>query len=159
MGFSKDCLDALAVTGKTTAGVQRALADQSIFQAAVLGTSIPWTMLAALAIRESNVENGSEKDGAGVGVGVFQISVPANATYAQAANLTWAANDAANMLNNNMTYLASQFNFTPAQLLQATAASYNLGPGGISGNPNTIDNGTPGSNFGSNVVAMMSCFQ
>jgi hypothetical protein len=50
------------------------------------------------------------------------------------------------------------FSFTPPQLLQATAASYNFGVGNISGNPNTIDVGTTGGNYGSTVVGMMACF-
>jgi hypothetical protein len=60
-----------------------------------------------------------------------------------------------------MNKLGQEFpNFTATQLLQATAASYNLGVGGISGNPNTIDQGTqPSGNYGSNVLAMVNCFQ
>jgi hypothetical protein len=62
------------------------------------------------------------------------------------------------MLATNMNYLSNAFSFTPSQLLQATAASYNLGRGGISGNPNTIDVGSTGGNYGSTVVGMMACF-
>jgi hypothetical protein len=63
------------------------------------------------------------------------------------------------MLHSNMTALSRAFpNFTPPQLLQATAASYNLGIRGISGHPNTIDVGSAHNNYGSNVVQLMSCF-
>ena len=59
-----------------------------------------------------------------------------------------------------MAYLANAYpNFTPDQLLQATAASYNLGTGGISGNPATIDEGSAGDNYGSNVVDLMETFK
>jgi hypothetical protein len=108
-------------------------------------------------------QNITEVDGAGVGVGVFQISVPGSGlTAAQAGNLATAANYAANLLNSDMAYLAAQFpNFTSQQLLQATAASYNFGTQNISGNPNTIDVGTSpkgNGNYGSNVLGLMNCF-
>ncbi len=47
----------------------------------------------------------------------------------------------------------------PAQLLQTSASSWKLGAGGISGNPDTIDVGSAGNNYGSNVVLLMDCFQ
>ena len=59
-----------------------------------------------------------------------------------------------------MATLSTAFpNFTPTQLTQATAASYNFGVSNISGNPATIDVGTTGGNYGSNVVNLMSCFE
>jgi hypothetical protein len=59
-----------------------------------------------------------------------------------------------------MNYLSAKFpNFTPTQLLQATAAGYNFDPTtNISGNPNTIDKGTTWGNYGISVVFMMDCF-
>jgi hypothetical protein len=72
------------------------------------------------------------------------------------------ANFAAHLLDSNMDYLASKFpNFSPAQLLQATAASYNMNPykpGNFTGNPNTIDVGTTGNNYGMNILLLMDCF-
>ena len=63
------------------------------------------------------------------------------------------------MLATNMATLAAKYpNLRPAQLLQATAASYNFGTGNISGNPGTIDVGTAGNNYGSNVLNLMDCF-
>jgi hypothetical protein len=62
------------------------------------------------------------------------------------------------MLESDMNYLSNAFSFTPDQLLQATAASYKFGTGNISGNPNTIDDGTTGGDYGSTVVGLMSCF-
>jgi hypothetical protein len=93
---------------------------------------------------------------------VFQVDLGKNpdVTSAQAYNITFAANFAANMLATNGATLARRHpNLNPAQLLQATAASYNFGTGNISGDPNSIDVGTSGGNFGSNVVGLMSCFQ
>jgi len=155
-----------AMPGSTTAqmlaALTRADSAQNTLQAATSGTSISWTMLAAIGIRESTFQNKTEVDGAGLGVGVFQISVPGSGlTAAQAGNLTTAANYAAHLLSSNMAYLGSQFNYAPAQLLQATAASFNMNPykpGNFTGNPNTIDSGTTGGNYGSNVVQLMNCF-
>ena len=93
--------------------------------------------------------------GGGYGMGVFQLSVypGSGVTAAQAGNLTFASNYAANMLSSNMSLLSKRFpSLSSAQLLQATAASFNLGPGGISGNPNTIDKSSTLGNYGSNVV-------
>jgi hypothetical protein len=94
-------------------------------------------------------------------MGYFQLTNQPGVTAAQAYDLTFAANYAANMLSDNMSILSNEFPaFTPDQLLQATAAAYNMsGPDQISGNPNTIDVGTTGGNYGSNVEGLMSCFQ
>ncbi len=82
-----------------------------------------------------------------------------NVSVQQAFDPTWAANYAANMLSNNSDTLAANFpNFTPTQLTQATAASYNFGTSNISGNPNTIDVRTTGNNYGSDVLLLMDCF-
>lgn len=87
------------------------------------------------------------------------VSPTSGVTAAQAGDLQWAANYAANLLNTNMKTLADDFpNFTPGQLLQATAASYNFGVSNISGNPATIDVGSTGGNYGSNIVNLMTCF-
>jgi hypothetical protein len=66
---------------------------------------------------------------------------------------------AARLINNANALAAAHPNLTTTQLLQATAASYNFGTGNISGNPNTIDVGTTGNNYGSNVMDLMTCFQ
>jgi RHS repeat-associated protein len=151
------------------AALGRAQDDYKTFQTATQGTQISATMLAAIAIRESGVQDVNEQDGAGVGVGVFQITVTNNnqnpakgPTVAEADNLEWAADYAAQLLNSNMAYLGKKFpNYTPTQLLQATAASYNMNPykpGNFTGNPGTIDIGTTGNNYGSNILQLMSCF-
>ena len=98
----------------------------------------------------------------GQGRGVFQIDLGANpqVSEAQAFNPTYSANFAANMLSTNQTKLAQDHaNLDPTHLAQATAASYNFGTSNISGNPNTIDVGTTGGNYGSNVMAIAgNCF-
>jgi RHS repeat-associated protein len=120
-------------------------------------------LLAGVGIRESGLPaNPDVVQPDGQGRGLFQIDFGAHAgvTLAQAFDPSFSANYAANMLSTNMATLASQHpNLNAAQLTQATAASYNFGTGNISGNPNTIDVGTTGGNYGSNVVAIsVNCF-
>jgi len=124
-------------------------------------------LLGAVGVRESGMQNIAQYGG-GQGAGVFQIDLGANpgVQSAQAYNVNFAANFSARMLSSNMTFLgAAHTNFNGNQLAQATAATYNMGLGthpkgkNISGNPNTIDKGTTGGNYGSNVVALMNnCF-
>jgi hypothetical protein len=116
-------------------------------------------LLAAVGVRETGFQNIDQKNG--YGRGVFQIDIGANPSVsaAQARNLVFASNWAATALSANFAALKSAFlNFDPTHLLQATAASYNFGLTNISGNPNTIDVGTTGGNYGGNVVQLMSCF-
>lgn len=93
---------------------------------------------------------------------MFQIDLSENpnVTFIQAFDLSWAANYAAGMLASNEAAISGRFsNFTPTQILQATAASYNFGTKNISGNPSTIDKGTTNNNFGGNVLGLMQCFK
>lgn len=125
--------------------------------------------MAAIGVRESGFQNRNENDGTGVGVGVFQITVSSQSgvTAAQASNLSWAANYAANLMASNTSTLTKRnLGFNGAQLLQASVAAYNFGAGvkNITGNPSTIDVGTTGThgskvgNYGSNVVQLTNCF-
>jgi RHS repeat-associated protein len=158
--LSPDCKHALAVAGQNASAITRALADESILQAAVQGTDIPWTMLAAIGVRETGFQNIAETGG-GSGRGVFQIDIGKNpsVTQAQAYDVTFAADWAANLLNSDMETLAAKYpNLAPMQLLKATAASYNFGTGNISGNPATIDRGSTHNNYGGNVLGLMKCF-
>jgi RHS repeat-associated protein len=160
-GASNGCSSALAAANRSAAGVARANAAWSVLQTAAGANAIPTALLAAIAVRESNFMNVQETlqgGGMGPGMGVFQLTNQPGVSAAQAFNLPFAANYAAGMLSSNMNNLSSAFSFTPAQLVQATAASYNFGTGNISGNPNTIDVGTTGGNYGSTVVGMMACF-
>ena len=152
------CLNALAVAHKDMGSVSRANKAWSLLVGAASRHGISPSLLAAIGVRESGFENIAEIGG-GPGMGVFQLTVGAGVTNAEASDLPWAANYAAAMLASNQAALARAFpNFNSQQLLQATAASYNGGLGIISGNPNTIDRGTTGNNYGSNVVGLMSCF-
>ena len=141
------------------AALDRANAAMGTLIAATAGTDIDWTMVAAIGIRETGFRNIAERNG-GLGRGIFQIDIGQNkVTESQAFDPTFAANWAANRLDTNMATLAAKFpNLDPTQLLQATAASWNLGVGGISGNPSTIDVGSPGNNYGSNILGLIDCF-
>ncbi len=159
-----NCIRGLQATNKNMAAVNRAIAAWNTLQTAADANNVDPALLAAIGVRETGFQNVSENDNTGVGVGVFQITVSSRSgvTAAQAGNLTWAANYAAALLDSNMDNLGSRFpNFNPAQLLQASVAAYNMNPdkpGNFTGNPNTIDKGTTGNNYGSNVVQLMDCF-
>jgi soluble lytic murein transglycosylase-like protein len=154
------------MANKSTAAVNRANTAWDTLQTAADANNVDPAMLAAIGVRESNFQNVNQGDGPGVGV--FQITVSPNSgvTATQAGNLAWAANYAAAMLDSNMDFLGNQpqlQSFTQTQLLQATAASYNMGLGNprgsnFSGNPNTIDVGTKYNNYGSNILLLMDCF-
>ncbi|MGA2335886.1 MAG: RHS repeat-associated core domain-containing protein [Terriglobales bacterium] len=162
----QNCAKGLQMANKSTAAVNRANTAWDTLQTAADANNVDPAMLAAIGVRESNFQNVNQGDGPGVGV--FQITVSPNSgvTATQAGNLAWAANYAAAMLDSNMDFLGNQpqlQSFTQTQLLQATAASYNMGLGNprgsnFSGNPNTIDVGTKYNNYGSNILLLMDCF-
>jgi hypothetical protein len=54
---------------------------------------------------------------------------------------------------------ATVMSYSYDSALQLTRLTYNFGTGNISGNPNTIDVGSTGGNYGSNVLGLMTCFQ
>ena len=142
------------------AAMDRALAAKDQLIRATNGTTTDWRMLAAIGIRESLFRNISEVGG-GKGVGIFQIDIgqTRRVSKGQASSLSWGATCAAKKLDMNYNSLAGRFpELNPQQLLQATAASYNLGLGGISGNPATIDAGSTHEDYGSNVLDLMKCF-
>ena len=160
--WNAPCIAALRTARQDQAAVHRALNNWAVLRQVTAGTNIDPSLLAAIGVRETGFQNISEQDGAGVGVGVFQLTVShsSGVTAAQAGNLSFAAAYATNMLSNNMAILGRRFpSFNGAQLLQATAASYNFGIDDISGDPNTIDAGSAHNNYGSNVVALQSCFR
>ena len=157
------CKSALRTAKQNQAAVQRARDNWPVLEAAASRYNIDPALLGAIGIRETGFLN-KPQDGGGLGRGTFQIDLGAHpdVTEVQAYDLTFSANYAAKVLANNMALLGARFpNFTPGQLLQATAASYNIGTDrrrGISGNPNTIDVKTTHDNYGSNVVNLMQCF-
>ena len=156
----QSCQIALATAGANNTALGRVAENWGTIQSAAATNGIDPALLAAIGVRETGFRNIAQTGG-GQGAGVFQIDLGQNpnVTSSQAYNIPFAANFAANMLATNETRLAAAHpNLSPTQLLQATAASYNLGVGGISGNPNTIDVGSPGGNYGSNVLGLMTCF-
>lgn len=151
------CSLGLTIANKNYHAVRRAKAAWPTLEAAAAGYGIPTSLLAAIGVRESGFRNIPEQGG-GAGMGVFQLTNQPGIGPAQAYHLGTSANYAARMLATNMTYLSRKFDFTPIQLLQATAASYNFGVDDISGNPATIDVGTTIHNYGRSVVLIMRCF-
>jgi RHS repeat-associated protein len=162
MGFAMlgwaTCVIGLVQANKDVDALQRADDNMGAVNAAAANNGIDPRLLAAIGVRESGFQ--SVVQSGGRGVGVFQIDLGKNplVTRAQALDVDWAADFAANMLHDNMVVLASRYD--PLHLLQATAASYNLGRRirNLTGNPKTIDNGTPGGDYGASVVNMMACF-
>ncbi len=147
-------------SGKRIDAVKRAQAASSTLRSAAEEHDIDWRFLAAIGVRETGFRNINQKDGKGVGV--FQIDLGQNpsVTAAQASDPEWAADWAAKRLAANFARLAANHpNLDQAHLLQATAASYNFGTGNITGNPNTIDVGSAGNNYGSNIMNLMDCFE
>jgi hypothetical protein len=140
--------------------LDRALAAKDTLVSATSGTTIEWVMLAAIGIRETGFRNINQADG--YGVGIFQIDLGQNpdVSEAHASDLAWSARWAANRLSTNLATLARNYpNLSAVNLVQATAASWNLGIGGISGTPDTIDVGSTGGNYGSNIMNLMDCFR
>ena len=158
---SVECINALRIAKADKAALQRAISNWASIQAASASNAIDPALLAAVGIRESGFRN-IPQVGGGMGRGIFQIDLGANPTVTsvQAYDTMYAANFAAGMLAANLNSLAARFpEWTSAQLLQATAASYNFGIGNIRGNPSAIDIGTTKNNYGSNVIGLMSCFK
>jgi soluble lytic murein transglycosylase-like protein len=161
------CADALRIAGKSQQAVDNAMSNWTLLSSITANNynGVDAAMLAAVGVRESGFTDAIQSNGNGVGY--FQIDIGKNpsVTQSQALDLSYSANWVANRLSNNMASLSSSFqNFTSSQLMQATFTSYNMGLGGISGNPDTIDVGSapaphaPG-NYGSNVLNIMNyCF-
>jgi RHS repeat-associated protein len=157
----KACSSALSTAGTNGQAIGRYYNNyRGAVGGAASANGVAPNFLAAVGVRESGMQNIAQPDGQGRGV--FQIDLGANpgVTEAQAFNVSFSANFAANMLSTNQQQLAQAHpNLDPAHLAQATAASYNFGTRNIGGNPNTIDVGTTGGNYGSNVMAISgNCF-
>ncbi len=159
--LSQDCLRALKIAGADESAVTRAKEFWVLLQTAANIYDIDPALLAAIGIRETGFRNISQIGG-GLGRGIFQIDLGVNpsVTEADANEIAYATHFAAHMLAMNMDTLSTKYpNLTSTKLLQATAASYNFGTANISGNPNTIDVGSTGNNYGSNILALMNCFK
>ncbi|WP_263418066.1 RHS repeat-associated core domain-containing protein [Terriglobus albidus] len=159
------CPSAVKYAGKTMAGVKRADASSAAINDAASKNNVPAALIDAIGMEEtdfSSVQEKTQGGGTGPGMGVFQLTNQPGVSKEQAFSIPFSANHTAQSLSKNMVKFANKFPaLTPTQLLQATAASHNIGPGGISGNPATIDNGThgtPDGHYGASVVGLMNCF-
>jgi RHS repeat-associated protein len=153
--------------------LNRVVALMDTIEEAASANGIDPALLAAIALKETNGENRLQRCEPGLtwgdpkcsGAGMFQIDLHHNPGVSkdQALDVSFAADWAAKLLKTNMTFLASKHpNFTGDVLLQATAASFNLGRNGFSGNPDTIDvgsAGTPKNGYGANVIQLAECFR
>jgi len=159
--LSQQCVSALALANRSQSAVVRANASWSTLTVAAESNGNDPALLASIGVQESNFQTGQQA-GNGSAYGVFQIDLSRNpgVTETEADNLGWAADWTASYLSQSETYLVQTFpDWTPDQVLQGTAASYNLGRYDFSGNQNTIDVGSTGGDYGSSVVNLMSCFK
>ena len=163
------CEQALETARASMAGVQRALNNWSMIEQAAVNHGVDPTILAAMAIRESNFQN-IPQNGFGTyeaGMGIFQIDARAfpNAT-SFAYDPAQAANFAAGLVGTY--YRTNVFNgMDPTMALGVALRSYNAGPGGLTpvlaatGWPGYLDIGTSPGNptYVSNVAAIAAyCF-
>ena len=150
--------------------LNRVVAMMDTIENAAEAHGIDPALLAAIALKENNGANGLQRCEAGItwgdpkcsGAGMFQIDLHQHPGVSkdQALDVSFAADWAAKLLKTNMTILASVFKGD--ELLQATAASYNLGPHGFSGDATKIDKGSSGppkNGYGNNAVQLMECFR
>ena len=144
----------------TPAALAAANAMWDTIQDAAVAHGIDPAMLAAVGIEESRFRNVPQNGGQAVGIWQIDLGQHPEVTAQQASDPVWAANWVANQLASNMNYMGNRFSaFNADQVAQAAAAAYNIGRGGISGNPATIDNGTqPDWNYGATVLALMECW-
>ena len=127
----RSCSAALTTAGANGQAIGRYYKNyRGAVGCAVSSNGISSSFLAAVGVRESGMQNIAQPDGQGRGV--FQIDLGAHpgVSEAQAFDINFSANFAANMLSTNQTKLAQDHpNLDPAHLGQATAASYNVGTG------------------------------
>lgn len=158
-GSAAKCNNGIKMAQSDRASINRALAAKATLQAAAKKHGIDWRLLAAIGVRETNFRVIDSPRPGDPGMGIFQLTNQPGVTRAQAHNLATASDIAARIIAQDMRYLKRKFpRLTPAQLMQATAASFNFGVDDISGNPNTIDKGTTRNNYGENILLLMNCF-
>jgi len=156
------CAIGLDQANQSLEAVERAQEHAKIINRAAQRHGVYARILAAIGVRETGFQNVSERghvEGRPKGIGVFQLTGRPGVTEAQAFDIEFSANYAANMLSDNFKQISSAFpHFNHHQMVQAALAAYNMGPSEISGNPETIDQGTPGNNYGESVINIASCF-
>jgi RHS repeat-associated protein len=167
--LSEECQKGLkgAMKGASVQGMvlalERATADMPTFESAGDAQGVDSTFLAAIAIEESHVTN-MDQIGGGLGRGVFQIDIGKNPsiTEAQARDLTFAADWAANYVSKSANRLESRFpSLTGDDLMKAIANSYNAGVGGVSRalrNGKDSDSASVNGHYGSTVLNLIKCF-
>jgi RHS repeat-associated protein len=158
--FSPSCTAALKTAGSDQAGVSRAYSAWSTLGNAAANHNGDVGLLAAIGVRETDfrpITEGGNVAGRPRGEGVFQITGH-GVSQQQADDLSFSANWTASYLDSNASKIASYTSFSSDKFMQATAASFNLGPNGFSGNPDTIDAGSTGGNYGGNVMGIRTCF-
>ena len=175
--LSKDCQNGLntAVKGSLAlklGALNRAWSVQGMLQTATAGTSVDWTMLAAIGIRESGFQNINQTNGQGVGF--FQIDLGQNpsVTAANASNLVWSANWAVQYLAARIPAVANALQGLNGAAIAgwsgvgsifdiSVADTYNLGLGRVKSflsHQLDPDLGTTGENYGQNIWQLMQCF-
>jgi membrane-bound lytic murein transglycosylase MltF len=154
--------------------VERANAHRHVLVAAAERWGIDWRMLAAIGVRESGFRNIAQLGG-GLGRGIFQINIKANAgevTEDQAFDLEFAANWAAKTLARNAETLAASYGLGGERLWTLVIASYNAGIGKVLGAIDSwlarggtidqiasLDYLTTRGNYARNVMDLMECFR
>ena len=157
------------------AALKRAVGAASTLAAAANAEGVDWTILAAIGIYETGFLPKNESDGAGVGVGVFQITNGGDT----AMSFPWAADLAASMLRDNLNQISKALpNLSGVSLTQALADSWNLGAVGVinnikaglspdyhsspiykNGHPSGQYRGGGTGQYGSDILEIMDCFK
>lgn len=162
-GSAEKCAQGIRMAQTDRASINRAKAARATIQAAARRHGIDWRILAAIGVRETNFMNIDSPRPGDPGWGVYQLTNQPGVSRAQARDLTFAANYAANLLADNKRLMRRRFpQLTETQVMHAALAAYNFGPNNISGNPATIDVGTAGYSqgrpYGENVLLLANCF-
>lgn len=158
-GSTAKCAEGIRMAQTDRASIDRAKAARATIQAAARRHGIDWRILAAIGVRETNFRNIDSPRPDDPGWGVFQLTNQPGVSRAQARDLTFAANYAANLLADNKRLLRRRHpHFTETQLIHAMVATFNFNPSNIRGNPERIDIGTTRNNYGENVLLLANCF-
>lgn len=162
LSSSAQCKRGINQAQTDQASLNRAKAAKNTLVAAANRYGIDWRILAAIGVRETNFQNKSSFDG---GEGIFQLTNQPGVSKAQAWDINFASQYAAKMISTEMRYVRNKCpNFNSTQVLQAAAAIYNFGRKARNGsdnitcNPATIDQGTTGNNYGSNILNLIQCY-
>ena len=166
-----------AMPGASTSAMDlvlnKATAAESTLETATGSTSVDWTMLAAIGIYETGWVARNENDGAGVGVGIFQITNGG----AAAMQLSSALQTAVQMLGSNLAQISQALpSLSPGLLTQALADSWNAGAQGVINRINAGESpdyhtspifsngvvvgyrGGGSGQYGSDILKLMDCF-